>query len=38
MLKGVVSSDHVHSFVSVPPKLAISDLNQSACRQFQRSY
>ena len=26
ILKGVVSSDHVHIFVSVPPKLAISDL------------
>ena len=26
ILKGVLSSDHVHMFVSVPPKLAISDL------------
>ena len=26
ILKGVVSSDHVHIFVSIPPKLAISDL------------
>lgn len=26
IMKGVVSSDHVHIFVSVPPKLAISDL------------
>jgi len=26
ILKGVVSSDHVHIFVSVPPKVAISDL------------
>jgi len=26
ILHGVISSDHVHMFVSVPPKLAISDL------------
>ena len=26
ILKGVVSSDHVHIFVSIPPKLAVSDL------------
>lgn len=26
IVKGVLSSDHVHMFVSVPPKLAISDL------------
>jgi putative transposase len=26
ILRGVLSSDHVHMFVSVPPKLAISDL------------
>lgn len=26
ILKEVVSSDHVHVFVSVPPKLAVSDL------------
>ena len=26
ILRGVLSSDHVHLFVSVPPKLAISDL------------
>lgn len=26
ILKGVVSSGHVHIFVSVPPKIAISDL------------
>ncbi len=26
ILKGVVSSDHVHVFVSIPPKLAVSDL------------
>lgn len=26
ILKGVVSTDHVHIFVSVPPKIAISDL------------
>ena len=26
IIKGVPSSDHVHKFVSVPPKLAISDL------------
>ena len=26
ILRGVLSSDHVHMFVSVPPKLTISDL------------
>jgi putative transposase len=26
ILRGVLSSDHVHMFVSVPPKLAVSDL------------
>ncbi|MEM9128290.1 MAG: IS200/IS605 family transposase [Pseudomonadota bacterium] len=26
ILRGVFSSDHVHMFVSVPPKIAISDL------------
>ena len=26
IIKGVLSSDHVYMFVSVPPKLAISDL------------
>jgi putative transposase len=26
IIRGVLSSDHVHIFVSVPPKLAISDL------------
>jgi len=26
VLKGVMSSDHVHIFVSIPPKLAVSDL------------
>jgi putative transposase len=26
IISGVLSSDHVHMFVSVPPKLAISDL------------
>ena len=26
IIKGVLSSDHVHIFVSVPPRLAISDL------------
>ncbi|UWQ12585.1 IS200/IS605 family transposase [Aliiroseovarius crassostreae] len=26
ILRGVLSSDHVHLFVSVPPKIAISDL------------
>ena len=26
ILKGVVSSDHVHVFVSIPPKLAVSDV------------
>src|SRR6056297_2966972 len=36
ILRGVLSSDHVHMFVSVPPKLAISDLVRkmrwSGCR------
>ena len=26
ILRGVLSSDHVHMFVSVPPKLAVADL------------
>jgi len=26
VLKGVLSHDHVHMFVSIPPKLAVSDL------------
>ena len=26
IIKGVLSSDHVHMFVSIPPKLAVSDL------------
>ncbi len=26
IIQGVLSSDHVHMFVSVPPKLAVSDL------------
>jgi len=26
IIKGVVSTDHVHMFVSIPPKLAVSDL------------
>lgn len=26
IVRGVLSSDHVHMFVSVPPKLAVSDL------------
>ena len=26
IIRGVLSSDHVHMFVSVPPKLAVSDL------------
>ena len=26
IIRGVLSSDHVHMFVSLPPKLAISDL------------
>lgn len=25
-IRGVLSADHVHMFVSVPPKLAVSDL------------
>jgi len=28
IIKGVVSTDHVHMFVSIPPKLAVSDLMQ----------
>ncbi len=37
ILRGVLSSDQVHIFVSVPPKLAISDLvrkmkDRSSCR------
>jgi putative transposase len=28
ILRGVLSSDHVHMFVSVPPKLAVSDLRR----------
>nr|WP_245538204.1 IS200/IS605 family transposase [Roseobacter litoralis] len=28
IIRGVLSSDHVHTFVSVPPKLAISDLKR----------
>ncbi len=26
IIRGVLSSDHVHMFVSIPPKLAVSDL------------
>ena len=26
IIKGVLSADHVHMFVSIPPKLAVSDL------------
>jgi len=28
IIKGVLSADHVHMFVSIPPKLAVSDLMQ----------
>ncbi len=40
ILKGVVSSDHVHVFVSIPPKLAVSDLmrkikGRSAFKMFR---
>jgi len=40
ILKGVASSDHVHIFVSIPPKLAVSDLmrrikGRSAFKMFQ---
>ena len=40
--KGVLSSDHVHMFVSVPPKLAVSDLvrkmkGRSSCK-VQREF
>jgi len=31
IIEGVLSSDHIHMFVSVPPHIAISDLN--AARQ-----
>ncbi len=42
ILRGVLSSDHVHMFVSVPPKLAISDLvrkmkGRSSCK-VQREF
>lgn len=30
ILRGVLSSDHVHMLVSVPPKIAISDLVSGA--------
>jgi len=29
IIEGVLSTDHVHMFVSVPPKVAISDLMRS---------
>ena len=29
-IEGVLSSDHIHMFVSVPPHVAISDLMQRA--------
>ena len=40
ILKGVVWSDHVHVFVSIPPKLAVSDLmrkikGRSAFKMFR---
>jgi REP element-mobilizing transposase RayT len=30
IIEGVLSSDHIHMFVSVPPHVAISDLMQRA--------
>ena len=30
IIEGVLSSDHIHMFVSVPPHIAISDLMQRA--------
>ncbi len=30
IIKGVISKDHIHMFVSVPPKLAISDFMRKA--------
>lgn len=42
ILRGVLSSDHVHMFVSVPPKLAISDLVRKmkgrSSHQVQREF
>ncbi len=42
ILRGVLSSDHVHMFVSVPPKLAISDLVRKmkgrSCHRAQREF
>ena len=42
ILHGVLSSDHVHMFVSVPPKLAISDLVRKmkgrSSHKVQREY
>ena len=42
IIQGVLSSDHVHVFVSVPPKLAISDLMRlmkgSSSHKVQREF
>jgi len=37
-IRGVLSSDHVHMFVSVPPKLAISDPMRLMKGQSQREF
>jgi putative transposase len=36
IIEGVLSSDHIHMFVSVPPHVAISDLMQ--CAKGRSSY
>ena len=42
IIKGVISKDHVHMFVSVPPKLSISDFMRKAkgrsSRKIQMEY
>ena len=42
IIRGVLSSDHIHMFVSVPPKLAISDLVRKmkgrSSRKIQQEY
>lgn len=31
IISGVLSSDHVHMFVSIPPKLSVSDVVRQGC-------
>jgi len=42
IIKGVLSADHVHMFVSIPPKLAVSDLMRRmkgrSSRMIQREF